>query len=88
MSKKDVKKNKKDIISTIIIVILFIILLVSFIYLLNEQKIKNKYKEQIKEYILSVNEYVSQDVYEYEGNYNVDSKRLFSKESECGNQIV
>lgn len=81
MNKKDVKKNKKDIISTIIIVILFIILLVSFIYLLNEQKIKNKYKEQIKEYILSVNEYVSQDVYEYEGNYNVDSKRLFSKEN-------
>lgn len=79
MSKKDVKKI--DIISIITIVILFIALLVSFIYLLNEQKVKNKYKEQVKEYILNVNEYANTKIYEYEGVYNVDSKRLFSKEN-------
>lgn len=81
MSKKDVRKDKKDIISTIIIIVLFIILLGIFIFLLNEQKVKNKYKEQIKEYILNVNEYAENKTYEYDGVYDVDSKRLFSKDN-------
>lgn len=80
MKKKVIVRKIKKL-PVILTILLFVLVFIVLFLLYREVNIKNDSKDKIKSYIETVNEYLKESIYNYEGEYYVYKNTLFSKEN-------